>query len=192
VIEMAGLGEVADRRAGTFSLGMNQRLALAGALLGDPEVLILDEPLNGLDPEGVFWVRHLCRQFASEGRTVLISSHLMSEIELSADRLVILGRGRVLADAPLQDLVRATVPRVRVRSPHLLSLADELQRHGASPSFTDDGAGLVEGLTPEAIGDLAAAGGFAIHELVLVQDSLETVYLRMTDEDVEFRTKVNA
>jgi len=188
VIALAGLESVATKRVGGFSLGMGQRLGIAAALLGDPATLIFDEPVNGLDPEGVRWVRQLVRGLAAEGRTVLLSSHLMSEMALTADHIIVLGRGTVLANAPVDEMVSAssrTVVRVRTL------FADELSSlFGSSVSLTRVAADLleVEGATSAEIGDAAARAGIALHELTPVVGSLEEAYLRLTDDDVEYRT----
>jgi ABC-2 type transport system ATP-binding protein len=186
VVELVGLGAVAHDRVGGFSLGMGQRLGIAAALLGDPEVLLLDEPVNGLDPEGIRWVRELLRALAAEGRTVLVSSHLMSEMEDTADHLVVLGRGRLLADVPMAELLGATAA-VRVRSPHAPLLAAQLRRSGARVQLELDGALRIEGLDPAAVGDAAFAAGVPVHELTRVVASLEAAYLALTGDDVEYR-----
>ncbi|HWM17264.1 MAG TPA: ATP-binding cassette domain-containing protein [Microbacterium sp.] len=190
VIDITGLSSVAGKRAGGFSLGMGQRLGIAAALLGDPHTLILDEPVNGLDPEGVLWVRRFVRQAASDGKTVLLSSHLMSEMALTADHIIVLGRGRVLADAPVDDLVRAwTRATVRVRSPRAIELADHLARDGVAVTHVADGVVDVEGAPAAEIGDLAAARGIALHELTPTSGTLEDAYLSLTGDDVEYKTK---
>lgn len=193
VIALTGLDSVARRRAGKFSLGMGQRLGIAAALLGDPGTLILDEPVNGLDPEGVRWVRQLVRHLAAEGRTVLLSSHLMSEMSQTADHLIVLGKGRVLADAPLADLVRAwTTNDVIVRTPRGADLTTALTAAGiAGLVVTDDGTGAlrVEGAPASAIGDLAAAHGIPLHELTPRTGSLEEAYMALTEGSVEYKTK---
>ncbi len=190
VIDITGLSSVAGKRAGGFSLGMGQRLGIAAALLGDPHTLILDEPVNGLDPEGVLWVRRFVRQAASDGKTVLLSSHLMSEMALTADHIIVLGRGRVLADAPVDDLVRAwTRATVRVRSPRAIELADLLARDGVAVTHVADGVVDVEGAPAAEIGDLAAARGIALHELTPTSGTLEDAYLSLTGDDVEYKTK---
>ncbi len=190
VIRITGLDSVANKRAGKFSLGMGQRLGIASALLGDPQTLILDEPVNGLDPEGVRWVRDFVRHAASEGRTVLLSSHLMSEMAQTADHIVVLGRGRVLADAPLDDLVRGwTTISIRVRSPRAADLAGLVA--GPDVSITSTTPGLLEitGVTPEFVGDTAAAHGIPVHELTTTTGSLEQAYLALTESSVEYKTK---
>ncbi len=190
VIDLAGIGSVARKRAGKFSLGMGQRLGIASALLGDPHTLILDEPVNGLDPEGVRWVRQFVRHAASEGRTVLLSSHLMSEMAQTADHVIVMGRGRVLADAPLAELVRSwTQNTVRVRTPRPTDLAAVVSGPGveivsSAPDLLD-----IVGLPAARIGDLAADRGIPLHELTPTTGSLEDAYLALTGDSVEYRTK---
>ncbi|MGX5694702.1 ABC transporter ATP-binding protein [Agromyces soli] len=190
VIELTGLESVARKRVGGFSLGMGQRLGIAAAMLGDPETLILDEPVNGLDPEGVLWVRRLVRHLAAEGRTVFLSSHLMSEMAQTADHLIVLGRGRVIADAPVDEIVAAgTATRVCVRSPHASRLAELLAAPDIAIIRSEAGLLEVRGVEASAIGDLAAANGLAIHELTPLSASLEEAYLALTDGAVEYRTE---
>jgi len=190
VIDITGLASVARKRAGGFSLGMGQRLGIAAALLGDPHTLILDEPVNGLDPEGVLWVRRFVRHAASEGRTVLLSSHLMSEMAMTADHIIVLGRGRVLADAPVDDLVRQwTRASVRVRSPRALELADLFARDDVSVTHLAEGLLELEGVSAADIGDAASARGIALHELTPTSGTLEDAYLTLTGDDVEYKTK---
>ena len=186
VIELVGLESVADDRVRGFSLGMNQRLGIAAALLGDPDVLLLDEPVNGLDPEGIRWVRELLRDLADEGRTVLVSSHLMSEMEDTADHLVVLGRGRLLADVPMAELLGAH-SAVRVRTPQGPTLADALRRAGGRVELEIDGALRIEGLDLTEVGDVAFVADVRLHELSRVTASLEAAYLALTDDDVEYR-----
>jgi ABC-2 type transport system ATP-binding protein len=186
VIDLVGLQSVADDRVRGFSLGMGQRLGMAAALLGDPDVLVLDEPVNGLDPEGIRWVRELLRALADEGRTVLVSSHLMSEMEDTADHLVVLGRGRLLADVPMAELLGAH-SAVRVRTPQGPMLADALRRAGGQVELEIDGALRVEGLDLPEVGDLAFVADVRLHELSRVTASLEAAYLALTDDDVEYR-----
>jgi ABC-2 type transport system ATP-binding protein len=186
VIELVGLDSVADDRVRGFSLGMGQRLGIAAALLGDPDVLLLDEPVNGLDPEGIRWVRELLRDLADEGRTVLVSSHLMSEMEDTADHLVVLGRGRLLADLPMAELLGAHAS-VRVRTPQAPALADALRRAGGRVELEIDGALRVEGLDLIEVGDVAFVADVRLHELSRVTASLEAAYLALTDDDVEYR-----
>jgi ABC-2 type transport system ATP-binding protein len=189
VIDEVGLGPAARRRVHGYSLGMRQRLGIASALLGDPGVLLFDEPMNGLDLEGVRWIRALVRRLAGEGRTVLLSSHLMSEMEQTADHLVIIGRGRLIADASLAEVVRggAVGQRVRVRTPSTGLLAEALRRHGLRVSSAGDGDLLVDGAAAGTVGDVALAAGAAVHRLAEERDSLEQVYLDLTDADVEYR-----
>jgi ABC-2 type transport system ATP-binding protein len=186
VIDLVGLDSVADDRVRGFSLGMGQRLGIAAALLGDPDVLLLDEPVNGLDPEGIRWVRELLRALADEGRTVLVSSHLMSEMEDTADHLVVLGRGRLLADVPMEELL-GEHSAVRVRTPQGPMLADALRRAGGRVELEIDGALRVEGLALTEVGDVAFLADVRLHELSRVTASLEAAYLALTDADVEYR-----
>ncbi|SEL60973.1 ABC-2 type transport system ATP-binding protein [Blastococcus sp. DSM 46786] len=189
VIEQVGLGPAARRRVKGYSLGMRQRLGIAGALLGDPAVLLFDEPMNGLDLDGVRWVRRLVRDLAGEGRTVLLSSHLMSEMEQTADHLVIIGRGRLIADAPIAEVMRGghARRRVRVRTPATDDLAGALLRRRLGVHPTDDGDLLVEGATAETVGDVALEVGAAVHGLAEEHSSLEQVYLDLTGDSVQYR-----
>jgi ABC-2 type transport system ATP-binding protein len=190
VIGLTGLESVASKRAGGFSLGMGQRLGIAAALLGDPRTLILDEPVNGLDPEGVRWVRDFVRYYAGEGRTVLLSSHLMSEMSLTADHIIVLGRGRVLADASMSEVVRDwTTTTVRVRSPRLRELAELVARDGATITTGEPDAATISGVPMERIGDTAATHGIPLHELASTSGSLEDAYLALTGESVEYKSK---
>ncbi|NIJ04418.1 ABC transporter ATP-binding protein [Frigoribacterium faeni] len=188
VIALTGLEPVAKKRVGGFSLGMGQRLGIAAALLGDPATVILDEPVNGLDPEGVVWVRTLARHLASEGRTVFLSSHLMSEMAQTADHLIVLGRGRVLADAPVSTVIaQASGDGVRVRSPHLAQLSDLLRsRAEVVATTTDDGALDLRGVTAAQVGEAAAAQGIVLHELTPLVRSLEEAYMTLTQDSVEY------
>ncbi|QZT60596.1 ABC transporter ATP-binding protein [Mycolicibacterium austroafricanum] len=187
VLEMVGLTAVAGSRAGTLSLGMSQRLGIAAALLGDPPVLLFDEPVNGLDPEGIHWVRTLMRTLAGEGRTVLVSSHLLSEMANTADRLVVIGRGRLIASTTVTEFIgRSGGAVVRVRSPRLQDLRTVLTAAGLA--VLEDGTSLtVHDTTTEAVGELAAAHSFALHELSSQQVSLEQAYLASTDDATEYR-----
>jgi ABC-2 type transport system ATP-binding protein len=189
VLELVGLTSVATKRAGTFSLGMSQRLGIAAALLGDPAVLLFDEPVNGLDPEGIRWVRLLLRHLASEGRTVFVSSHLMSEMSLTADHVVVIGKGRLIADAPMRDFVseRSSV-RVRVSSPRLDELVALVRDRQGVSIETHDGTAEITGVTAPEIGDLAASKGIAVHELTPVTVSLEEAFMDSTEDSAEFRT----
>ena len=185
VLALVGLEAVAGQRVGKFSLGMGQRLGIAVALLGDPPVVVLDEPVNGLDPEGIRWVRELLRDLADEGRTVLVSSHLMSEMEETADHLVVLGRGRLLADVPMADLLGRHAA-VRVRSPQASLLARALERAGAAVDYEEDSALWVEGLDVVEVGDVAYLSGLRVHELTQITASLESAYLALTEDELEY------
>jgi ABC-2 type transport system ATP-binding protein len=188
LIDLVGLSEVAKKRVGTFSLGMSQRLGIAAALLGDPGTLVLDEPVNGLDPEGIRWMRNLLQGLAAEGRTVFVSSHLLSEMALTAAHVIVIGRGRLIADLSVEDLVRsASGSSVRVRSPEAPRLRDLLSAPGVTVTSAADGALSVRGTTPERIGDLARDHAVAIHELVLESASLEEAFMELTADSVEFQ-----
>jgi ABC-2 type transport system ATP-binding protein len=187
VIELVGLEDVARRRSGSFSLGMGQRLGIAAALLGDPGTLLFDEPVNGLDPEGIIWVRTLLRSFAAEGRTVLVSSHLMAEMALTADRLVVIGRGRLIADTTVAEFIRgASGHEVRVRSSDQGVLAAALVASGAHVGDGGDGALTVEGMAAPEVGQLAHDHGIVVHELVSRQASLEEAFMALTADSVQF------
>jgi ABC-2 type transport system ATP-binding protein len=189
VLDQVGLTAVAGRRAGSFSLGMSQRLGIAGALLGDPAVLLFDEPVNGLDPEGIVWIRHFMQRLAGEGRCVLVSSHLLPEMALTASHLVVIGRGRLIAQCTTAEFVEsASTSTVRVASPQVLELADVLIRHGidVAPSPDDRQALLVTGVGPARVGDLAAAAGAVVHELSERRGSLEEAFMQITGHDVEY------
>jgi ABC-2 type transport system ATP-binding protein len=187
VLELVGLEKVARRRAGKYSLGMGQRLGIAAALLGDPGVLLFDEPVNGLDPEGIRWVRTLLKRLAAEGRTVFESSHLMSEMAITAEHLVVIGRGRLIADTSVRDFVaRSAGQAVTVRTPDPGRLVPRLEAAGATVVRTDDGALDVRGLEAPAVGDLAAAAGVALHELTPRSASLEEAFMALTHDAVEF------
>jgi ABC-2 type transport system ATP-binding protein len=191
VLELVGLSDVAKKRSGGFSLGMGQRLGIATALLGDPKVLLLDEPVNGLDPEGILWVRNLLKHFASAGKTIFVSSHLMSEMSLTAERLIVIGRGRLIADAATDELIKqAGASRVRVRTPHPDQLVAGLNGSGISWERTDDGALSVTGSTTDQIGEIAAASGVVLHELSLQQASLEAAFMELTEDAIEYRADV--
>ncbi len=188
VIAMTGLQAVARQRVGGFSLGMGQRLGIAAAMLGDPATLVLDEPVNGLDPEGVIWVRTLARHLASEGRTVLLSSHLMSEMAQTADHIIVLGRGRVIADAPVAEILAlATGSAVLVRTPDVAKLTPLLTGDDVGFTSAEPGVLTVTGLTAPRIGELAAGAGVVLHELTPSAGSLEAAYLQLTADDVEYR-----
>jgi ABC-2 type transport system ATP-binding protein len=191
VIRTVGLETVADKRAGGFSLGMNQRLGIATALLGDPQVLLLDEPVNGLDPEGIIWIRTLLRGLAAEGRTVLLSSHLMSEMSLTADRLVVIGRGRLIADMTVDAFIRqSSGNRVRVRSPQTDALVRALGDAADDIEVRADDAVIVSGLDCPTVATLASSAGVAVHELVAETASLEDAYLELTQDSVDFRPEL--
>jgi ABC-2 type transport system ATP-binding protein len=192
VIEMTGLESVARKRVGGFSLGMGQRLGIAAALLGDPKTLILDEPVNGLDPEGVLWVRNLTRYLAAQGRTVFLSSHLMSEMAQTADHVIVLGRGRIIADAPIADILNgATKKLVRVRTPQAQLLTDRIAGPGVTVSSAELNVLEIAGIPAAHIGEIAATSGIVLHELTPVAASLEEAYLELTHDDVEYRTEVS-
>ncbi len=188
VLDLVGLASVARRRAGGFSLGMSQRLGIAAARLGDPPVLMLDEPVNGLDPEGVVWIRTLLRALAAEGRTILLSSHLMSEMAMTADRLIIIGRGRLIAPAPMADFLAAgSGGTVTVRSPQAARLAVLLAARNATVTRQDGGTLTVTGTTPEAIGELARTEGITLTGLTADQATLEDRYMELTRTTADYR-----
>ncbi|MFJ6676896.1 ABC transporter ATP-binding protein [Actinosynnema sp. NPDC091369] len=187
-LEQVGLAGVAKRRVGSLSLGMKQRLGVAAALLGDPGVLLFDEPVNGLDPEGIRWIRHLMRGLAREGRTVLVSSHLMSEMALTADRVIVIGRGRLILEASMEDLQEKFKRDVLVRTPTPDTLLPLLATAGAT-TRTEAGALLVQGLDAPEIATLAAHHRVPIHELTPRSASLEDAYLELTEDSVEYRSK---
>jgi ABC-2 type transport system ATP-binding protein len=189
VIEMTGLDAVARKKAGGFSLGMGQRLGIAAALLGDPQTLILDEPVNGLDPEGVVWVRNLVRYLAGQGRTVFLSSHLMSEMAQTADHLIVIGRGRVIADAPIHDIITGTgQSRVRVRTDEPDRLYQLLAGRGASIDVPERELLEVTGLEPRTIAAAALEDRIMIYELTPLVASLEEAYMELTKDDVEYHS----
>jgi ABC-2 type transport system ATP-binding protein len=189
LIDLVGLREVANKRAGQFSLGMGQRLGIAASLLGDPHTVMMDEPVNGLDPEGIHWVRHLLKGLAAEGRTVFVSSHLMSEMALTADHLIVIGRGRLIADTSVDEFIRqASALVVQVRSPQATELSALLAGTGVTISSDEPGLLMVEGLTPAAIGDAAAAHGIVLHELTAQTASLEQAFMNLTQDEVEFKS----
>ncbi|CAM5693999.1 ATP-binding cassette domain-containing protein OS=Streptomyces tendae OX=1932 GN=GUR47_29865 PE=4 SV=1 [Streptomyces tendae] len=187
VIEETGLASVARRRVRTYSLGMRQRLGIAAALLGDPEVVMLDEPSNGLDPEGIIWIRGLLRRLAAEGRTVLVSSHLMNETASFADHLVVLGRGRLLADTPMREFIDARVrPRVRIRTSDPTALKAALARHGHDAVEHDDGHWTVQHARVDDIGRIVSGAGVPVLELAADEGTLEEAYLDLTSTETEF------
>ncbi|MFD4368550.1 ATP-binding cassette domain-containing protein [Rhodococcus sp. NPDC058521] len=193
VLHLVGLTEVAGKKAGGFSLGMSQRLGLAGALLGDPKVLLFDEPVNGLDPEGIVWIRKFMQRLAAEGRTVLVSSHLLSEMALTAEHLVVIGRGRLKADTSVQEFVdMASESTVRVRSPQLDVLRSALTSQGLT--VRDEGSGDVPALlvlnsSTDAIGDIAGSQGVVLHELASQRGSLEDAFMKLTGDDVQYHAE---
>jgi ABC-2 type transport system ATP-binding protein len=192
VIDLVGLGSAARRRAGGYSLGMRQRLGIAAAMLGDPPVLILDEPFNGMDPEGIIWIRGLLRRLAAQGRAVLVSSHLMGELQDIADRVVVLGRGRVLADARVADLVdQASRGEVRVRTPAPGDAVNALREAGATATSTDRGAVAVTGVSAERTVAVLAAAGVAVSEITAQRATLEDVYLTLTGTAAEYRASTS-
>jgi ABC-2 type transport system ATP-binding protein len=193
VIDAVGLREVARRRAGGFSLGMGQRLGIAAALLGDPHTVILDEPVNGLDTEGIRWIRSLLRDLAAEGRTVFVSSHLMNEMALTAEHLIVIGRGRLIADTGMREFIAgAARDAVRVRTTDPDALAALLRPRAAEVSPDRDGALTVSGLTTDQVGRAAAAAGITLLELTARQASLEEAFIDMTSDAVEFRAPTTA
>ena len=188
VLEITGLTAVAKKRVKEFSLGMGQRLGIAAALLGDPGVLLFDEPVNGLDPEGVKWVRETCRRLAGEGRTVFISSHLMSEMAQTADHLLVIGRGRILTAGPVDDVIAsATTDRVRVASPQATELAELMASRNLAARPVAPNVLETTATTAATIGELAAQGGIVLHELTTIHASLEEAYMTLTSDSVEYR-----
>jgi ABC-2 type transport system ATP-binding protein len=185
VLDFVGLADVAGRRVGPFSLGMKQRLGIAGAMLGDPPILLFDEPVTGLDPEGILWIRNLFHRLATEGRTVLVSSHLMSEMALTAQHLIVIGRGKLIADDSIDHIIAGAGSSVRVRSPQRDDVARILEHEGANIR-TVDGALTVTGLDATTIGDLAAQHQITLHELSPQQASLEEAFFELTDDSVEY------
>jgi ABC-2 type transport system ATP-binding protein len=187
LIDLVGLHDVARKRAGQFSLGMGQRLGIAAALLGDPDILLLDEPSNGLDPEGIQWIRNLLKGLAAEGRTVFVSSHLMSEMALTADHLIVIGRGRLIADLGVEEFLRqASGKLVRVRTPQAARLREVVA--GPDVTVTEEGGTLrIAGLNAEQVGEIAAANRIVLHELTPIQASLEEAFMDLTRESVEFK-----
>ena len=190
VIGLTGLEAVANKRAGGFSLGMGQRLGIAAALLGDPQTLILDEPVNGLDPEGVRWVRQFVKHYAAQGRTVLLSSHLMSEMAVTADHIIVLGKGRVLANSSTQELVNSwTNTSIQLQSPRLSELLDVIQKPDLRVTQTTADVAQIQGVTAAEIGDIAAVRGIPIHGLSTQSGSLEEAYMALTGDSVEYQSK---
>ncbi len=193
VLDQVGLSSVANRRAGKFSLGMSQRLGIAATILGDPGVLLFDEPVNGLDPEGIRWVRHFLRDLAAGGRTVFVSSHLISEMSLTADRLVVIGRGRLIAETSVADFVASSGGgAVKLVTPDVGAFTSALIAIGAKVGDGDAGSLTVEGLTAPQIGDLAARDGLRVHELTPITASLEDAFMELTRDEVEYRPSTMA
>ena len=187
VLDIVGLSDVAGKKVGTFSLGMNQRLGIAAALLGDPDTVMFDEPINGLDPEGILWIRNFMKALASEGRTVFLSSHLMSEMAQTADHLIVIGRGRIIADAGTEEFInRHTAPSVRVRALEQTDLAEALIQNGAVIQCGADGALEVTGLDSAAIGGVARANDITLIELAPLGSSLEDAYFDLTKHETDY------
>jgi len=193
VLELVGLSDVARKRSKGFSLGMSQRLGIAATMLGDPHVLMFDEPVNGLDPEGILWIRNLMKALAAEGRTVFVSSHLMSEMEYTADHLIVIGRGKLIADCSMSEFIsRSSGASVRVRTPSSADLIKAVTARGATAvmSTADEGAIEVRGMTAEDVGDIAYEQGLRLHELAMVRASLEEAFMELTASSVEYHAAV--
>jgi ABC-2 type transport system ATP-binding protein len=187
VLDIVGLTAVARKKSKNFSMGMGQRLGIAAALLGDPRILMFDEPVNGLDPEGIHWIRNLMKQLAAEGRTIFVSSHLMSEMALTADHLIVIGQGRLMADTTMADFIqRNSRAYVRLRTPQQELARDVLRQEGMTPVDGADGALEIDGASTEQIGELAARHGVVLHELSAQRASLEEAFMRMTAGAVEY------
>ena len=192
VVELVGLGAVAKKRSKGFSLGMGQRLGIAAALLGDPGVVMFDEPVNGLDPEGILWIRNLMKALAREGRTVFVSSHLMSEMAVTADHLLVIGRGQILADQSMEQFIsQNSVSYVRIRSPYLDQLGPLLTARGWQVERQADQSVHVHGADAAQVGDVAGDANLRLHELTLVQSSLEEAFMRLTADSVEYHAGTN-
>jgi ABC-2 type transport system ATP-binding protein len=193
VLELVGLTDVARKRTKGFSLGMSQRLGIAATLLGDPKILMFDEPVNGLDPEGILWIRNFMKALAAEGRTVFVSSHLMSEMEHTADQLVVIGRGQLLADCTMEEFIaRSSGQTVRVATPQPDQLVKAVADAGGSAVNSADGALIVSGLVAAQVGDIAFEHGVRLHELTVVRASLEAAFMELTADSVEYRGGENA
>ena len=191
VLELVGLTQVANKRIGGFSLGMSQRLGIAATLLGDPQVLMFDEPVNGLDPEGILWIRNLMRALAATGRTVFVSSHLMSEMENTADHLIVIGQGKLIADCTVEEFIeRNSELSIRVRTPQADQLAALVVGLGGRATADGDDALLVSGIDQPRLGDLAFDNGIRLHELAPLQASLEQAFMELTRDSVEFQAAV--
>jgi ABC-2 type transport system ATP-binding protein len=192
-LELVGLSEVARKRSKGFSLGMSQRLGIAGTLLGDPQVLMFDEPVNGLDPEGILWIRNLMKALAAEGRTVFVSSHLMSEMENTADHLIVVGRGKLIADCTMKEFIArssGSAVRVKTTAPDELVLA--IAAEGGNATAGTDGTLTVQDMAAEKVGDIAFEKGIRLHELTTVRASLEEAFMELTADSVEYRAEVPA
>jgi len=190
VLELVGLSEVARKRSKGFSLGMSQRLGIAATMLGDPKVLMFDEPVNGLDPEGILWIRNLMKALASEGRTVFVSSHLMSEMEYTADHLIVIGRGKLIADCSMSEFIsRSSGASVRVRTPMADELIKAVTAKGAVTATGEEDAVEVRGLTAAEVGDIAFEQAIRLHELATVRASLEEAFMELTASSVEYRAE---
>jgi ABC-2 type transport system ATP-binding protein len=188
VLQLVGLTEVAKKRSKGFSLGMAQRLGIAATLLGDPSILMFDEPVNGLDPEGIRWIRNLMKALAAEGRTVFVSSHLMSEMENTADHLIVIGRGKLIADCTIGEFItRHSAQSVRVRTPQIDLLAKGVAAAGGSATSNGDGSMLVQGLAVDRVGDIAFENGVRLHELTPARASLEQAFMELTADSVEYQ-----
>jgi ABC-2 type transport system ATP-binding protein len=186
VLEFTGIASVADKKVGGYSLGMSQRLGIAAALLGDPRVLLFDEPVNGLDPEGIRWIREFFRSLALEGRTVFVSSHLMSEMALTADQIIVIGRGKLITQGSVDELTATAHGTVSVRASNIDLLATALRAKGAAVDLASDSALSVSGLTSDEVGEAAFAAGVAVYELTPQRASLEEVFMDLTAESVEY------
>ncbi len=190
VLELVGLSEVARKRSKGFSLGMSQRLGIAATMLGDPHVLMFDEPVNGLDPEGILWIRNLMKALAAEGRTVFVSSHLMSEMENTADHLIVIGRGKLIADCTMAEFIaRSSGAAVRVRTPSPDQLVLAVAAMGGTATADGDGTLLVRGMAIDAVGDIAFEQGIRLHELTVMRASLEEAYMEVTADSVEYHAE---
>jgi len=191
VLELVGLSEVARKRSKGFSLGMSQRLGIAATLLGDPKMLMFDEPVNGLDPEGILWIRNLMKALAAEGRTVFVSSHLMAEMENTADHLIVIGRGKLIADCTMAEFIaRSSGAAVRVRTPSPDQLVLAIAAKGGTATADSDGTLLVRGMAADVVGDIAFEQGIRLHELTVMRASLEEAYMEVTAESVEYHAGV--
>jgi ABC-2 type transport system ATP-binding protein len=191
VLELVGLAAVARKRAKGFSLGMSQRLGIAATMLGDPKVVMFDEPVNGLDPEGILWIRNFMKALAAEGRTVFVSSHLMSEMENTADHLIVVGKGALIADCSMSEFIAGSSgSSVRVKTPSPDSLVLAIAAEGGSATTQKDGTLLVQGMVADQVGDIAFEKGIRLHELATVRASLEEAFMELTASSVEYRAEV--